>query len=96
MNQNKRKTEIELQLKKINDREKQLKAQMRAIDAREKEAARKKETRAKIILGGYLVSQVRKGNPNFKNLYSDAINNANERDKSLLIELQGSITKGGK
>ena len=90
---NKRRTELELQLKKLNDREKQLKAQMRAIDAREKDAARKKETRAKIILGGYVVSQVKIGNSNFSDIFTQAIQNSTERDRSILIELQNSLTR---
>lgn len=92
MNQNKRKTEIELQLKKINDREKQLKAQMRAIDAREKEAARKKETRAKIILGGFLVNQYRRGDSQVEDLFSKAVQHANERDREALSTYVESIS----
>jgi len=92
MNQNKRKAEIELQLKKISDREKQLKAQMRAIDAREKEAARKKETRAKIILGGFLVAHFKHGDKRFEGLFDEAIDQANERDRPVLIDFKNRLS----
>ena len=45
------------QLDAVNEKEKKLKAKIRAIDAKEKEAARKSETRVKIILGGLLIFQ---------------------------------------
>jgi len=92
MNKNKRKTDLELQLKRLNDREKQLKAQMRAIDAREREAERKKETRAKIILGGSLVAQFKNGDKRSEQIFEEAIEHATERDKLVLIEFRNSIS----
>lgn len=88
---NKRKTELELQLKKLNDREKQLKAQMRAIDAREKEAERKKETRAKIILGGFFVSQLKNGEQMYSEFFDKAIDKATERERGLLVEYKKKV-----
>ena len=77
---------LQKQLDGISEKEKQLKARLRALDAKEKEAARKKETRAKIILGGFLVAHVKKGDQRFLELFDQAINEASERDKKVLNE----------
>ena len=73
MSNNKRKSELELKLQKLSEREKQLKAQMRAIDAREREVDRKRETRAKIILGGYLALRLKNGDEQCAKIFDMAI-----------------------
>ncbi len=89
MSINKRKSELELKLQKLNQKEKQLKAQMRAIDAREKEAERKKETRAKIILGGYLTLRLKNGDEQCAKIFDMAIEEASQRDRDLLKDYLG-------
>lgn len=78
------KEKLELQIKKTQDKEKQLKAKLRKIDARENAQNRKDETRAKIILGGFIYAHLKKGEPDFKKLVEQAINESSDRDKSLL------------
>lgn len=77
---------LQKQLEGISEKEKQLKAKLRALDAKEREAARKKETRAKIILGGFLVAHAKKGEQRFVELFDQAINEASERDQKTLSE----------
>lgn len=84
---------LQKQLEGISEKEKQLKAKLRALDAKEKEAARKKETRAKIILGGFVVSQIKKGNHEFIKIYQQAISQSNERDSITLSEYKNIILK---
>ena len=77
---------LQKQLEGISEKEKQLKAKLRALDAKEKEAARKKETRAKIILGGFLVAHAKKGEQRFIELFDQAMSEASERDQKTLME----------
>ncbi|GAA6136496.1 hypothetical protein NBRC116583_02430 [Arenicella sp. 4NH20-0111] len=93
MNQiaNKKKIELEEKLRKVAEREKQLKNQLKAIDAREREAARKRETRAKIILGGFVVSQLKKDEEGYSALFDKAIEAASERDRELLAGYKKNV-----
>ena len=93
MNQiaNKKKLELEDKLRKVAEREKQLKNQLKAIDAREREAARKQETRAKIILGGFLASRIKKKDPQFLDLLEVALNEVSDRDKNALINYRNLL-----
>lgn len=88
---NKRKLELEEKLRKVAEREKQLKNQLKAIDAREREAARKRETRAKIILGGFVVSQLKNGKEGYSELFNKAIESASERDRDLLADYKKNV-----
>jgi len=83
---NKKKADLEDKLRKINEREKQLKEQLKAIDAREREATRKKETRAKIVLGGFIVARIRKNETQLIELVDRAIAQSKESDAAVLSD----------
>lgn len=87
----KKKRELEEKLRKVAEREKQLKNQLKAIDAREREAARKRETRAKIILGGFVTSQLKNGEQGYSELFDRAVENASERDRELLSDYKLNV-----
>ena len=56
------------------------------LQQQREEAARKKETRAKIILGGFLVAHAKKGEQRFIELFDQAMSEASERDQKTLME----------
>jgi hypothetical protein len=84
------------QLESVTEKENQIKLKLRTLDAKEKEAIRKKETRAKIVLGGFLTSHAKKGNEDFIKLIDQAISESSERDSKLLTDYNNLIIKGGK
>ena len=93
MNQKNKKAELEQKIQKINEREKQLKAQLRAIDAKEREAFRKKETRAKIILGGFVASKIKSRDQTHLTLLESAIKQATPRDAEALKNYRQILLK---
>lgn len=81
-----RKKKLQEKLDKLSHEEKLVKEKMRRIQAKANSENRKKETRAKIILGGFMISHYKKNEKQFKLLVDQAIHEASERDQKLLTE----------
>jgi len=91
-----KKAKLLKQLEANEKRELQIKARLKDLDQREKTALRKKETRAKVILGGFIISQMKKNNAQAQTLFEQAIKNEPDRNKKVLLDYQILLKSKGK
>lgn len=76
-------------LQKLKEKESALKARIQLIENREKDQKRKSETRLKILLGAFMLDEVKKQNLNENNVLKEKMMKyfSKERDQNLVKEL---------
>lgn len=86
LNQSEKKQEEKTYLQKLKEKEATIKARIQLIENREKEQKRKSETRLKILLGAFMLDEIKKQTAEESNLLKEKVMQyfTKERDSNLI------------